>query len=107
MADLPEETRHLSVTHWVVFLLLHVSLDVLSSLFLAFAESKLQEVVRSPLLRRLLLENVLQEVLIPLNESLRIDLTMLDLLFSVSLDALEEGLQALLLLVPQLLHLFE
>ena len=107
MADLPKEARHGSVTHWVVFLLLHVPLDVLGSLFLPLAESKFQEVVRSPLLSRLLLEDVLQEVLISLDESLRIDLTMLDLLFSVSLDALEEGLQALLLLVPQLLHLLE
>ena len=92
MADLSEEARHGGVINWVVFLLLQVSLDVLGGLLLSLAECELQEVVRSPLLGCLLLEDVLQEVLIPLDQSLRIDLTMLDLLFSISLDALQEGL---------------
>jgi len=107
VTDLPEEAGHGRVTHWVVFLLLHVFLDVFGSLLLPLAESKLQEVVRSPLLGRLLLEYVLQEVLIPLDQPLRVDLTMLNLLLPVPLDALKEGLEALLLLVSQLLHLFE
>lgn len=107
MADLPEEAGHRSVTHGVVFLLLHLSLDVLGGLLLPLAEGKLQEVVRPPLLGRLLLEDVLEEVLIPLDEPLGVDLAMLDLFFSVPLNALEEGLEALLLLLSQLLHLLE
>ena len=104
MADLPKETGHCLVYHGIVSLLLHLFLDLLGRLLFPLSKSKLQEVVRSSLLGCLFLKDVLEEILVTLDQSLRVDLSMLDLLFSISLDTLKEGLKALLLLLPQLFH---
>lgn len=49
----------------------------------------------------------MQQVLVPLDKPLRVDLPVLDLLLPISLDSLEQGLQALLVPLSELLHLSE
>lgn len=50
----------------------------------------------------LLVQQVIQDVLVALNKSLRILLTVLELLVTIALDAFEEGSESQLLLVTQL-----
>ena len=47
----------------------------------------------------------MQQVFVPLDQSLRVNLSVLDLLFSISLDSLKKRLQTLLVLLSELLHL--
>ena len=61
-------------------------------LFFSLAKSVFKELLRASLLHSLLLKDVLQEVFVPLNQTLRVNLPVLNLLFSVSLDPLEERL---------------
>ena len=92
MADLPEEPRHELIMLWVIRLLLQLLLQLLLSLLLTLAKSEFQELLSTSLLGSLLLKNVLEQVFVPLYESLRVDLSMFNLFLSVSLDSLEQGL---------------
>jgi len=71
---------------------------------LSLAEGVLKELLSPALLHRLLLKDILQQIFVALDEALRVDLPVLDLLFTVALDPLEQRLQTLLVLLPQLLH---
>ena len=81
-------------------------LDELSlTLFLALAEGVLEELLSAALLHSLFLKNVLEQVFVALYEPLGVDLSVLDLFFAVALDALQQRLQTLLVLLAKLLHL--
>ena len=58
------------------------------ALLLSFAEGVFEELLGAALLHCLLLEDILQQVLVALNEPLRVDLPMLHLLLPVTLDTL-------------------
>lgn len=60
-----------------------------------------QELICSPSLHVLFVEQVQQQILVPLDEPLRIDLSMFELLISVPLNSLQQSTQRLLLLLPQ------
>ena len=62
------------------------------ALFFTFSKCETQESVGSALLGGLLLQDILEQVFIPLNQSLTVLLAMLDLFFAVALDALEQRL---------------
>jgi len=64
------------------------------------AERDFQELVSSSSFHILLVQKVKEQILIPLNQPLRVDLSMFELLISVSLDSFEESTECLLLLLP-------
>ena len=49
----------------------------------------------------MLVQKVEEQILIPLDQPLRVDLSVFKLLISVSLDSLEESAECLLLLLPE------
>lgn len=65
------------------------------------AQRHAQELICSPGLHVLFVKQVEQQVLVPLNQPLRIDLSVLQLLVPVPLDPLEQSRQCLLLPLPQ------
>ena len=89
MIDFSEETWHLRVCSWVIFLILHLLLELIFGFLFSLAKCELKEIVCPSLFCRLLLEDVLEKVLVPLDKPLGINLSVLDLLFSISLDAFE------------------
>lgn len=99
VANFTSQTRHKSVLARIVRLLLEIPLELVLGLFLPLAQGVLQELLCTPLLHGLLFKDVLEEVFIALDESLRIDLPMLDLLFAIPLDPLEQCLETLLVLL--------
>ena len=80
------------ILNWVVRLFSKLLIQFSFGLFLTLAECILKELIRTTLLHGLLLQNILQQVLVPLDEPLRIDLPVLYLLLTVSLDALQQRL---------------
>ena len=104
VTDFSEQTGHVNLCVGVILFLLNLPFELLLRLFLPLAESELKEVLRPSLLCRLLLKDVLQQVFVPLDKPLRIDLPVLHLLLPITLDPFEQGLQTLLLLLPQLVH---
>ena len=67
----------------------------------ASSESNLKELIRAPCLHVLFIEQVKQQVLVALNQALRVDLSMLQLLVSVTLDSLKQSTQSSLLLLSE------
>jgi hypothetical protein len=67
-------------------------LEHFHALFFTFSECESQESVSPALLGGLFLQDILEQVFIPLNQSLTVLLAMLDLLFAIALDALEQRL---------------
>ena len=80
------------ILNWVVRLFSELLIQFSFGFFLTLAECILKELIRTTLLHGLLLQNILQQVLVPLDEPLRIDLPVLYLLLTVSLDALQQRL---------------
>ena len=98
------QTGHEGVLVRVVLLLLQVQCQLLLRFFFSLAEGVLEELLGATLLHGLLFEDILQQVLVPLDQTLRIDLSVLDLLLSIALDPLKQCLEALLVLLSELLH---
>ena len=65
------------------------------------AQGDFQELVGATCLHVLLVEKVEQKVFVALNEALRVDLTVLQLLIAVTLDAFQKRAQSLLLLLAE------
>lgn len=65
------------------------------------SQGHLEKLVGAPSFHVLLIEEVKKEVLVALDEALGVDLTVLKLLVAISLDALQQRTQCLLLLLPQ------
>ena len=94
----------LLLAHWeasVVRVVEELALEVLLLIWRAGPEREAQELVRSPCLHVLLVEQVKKQILVSLNQSLRVYLTMLELFISISLDSLQESCQGHLLLSSQ------
>ena len=94
----------LLLAHWetsIVGIVEELALEVLLLVWRASSKGEAQELVCPPCLHVLLVEQVEEQVLITLDESLRVYLPMLELLVSVSLDSLQESGQCHLLLPPQ------
>jgi len=92
MRYLSKQPRHEWVTQRIVGSLSHLWLNLEFRFLFSLAKGKFQKHACSPLLSCLLLKNVLEKVFVSLNESLRVSLSVLDLLFSVSLDAFHKWL---------------
>jgi len=65
-------------------------LEHLDRLFFALSKREAKESVGSSLLGGLLLQDILEQVFIPLNQPLTVLLTMLDLFLTVALDAFQQ-----------------
>jgi hypothetical protein len=81
--------------------------DLLIGLDLTLPEGVFQELTRLPLLLALLLQHVLQEVRVPLHESLGIFEPVFELFLTISLDPLKQSCQGHLLALPQVPLLFQ
>ncbi len=102
--DFALKSRHESVLSWIVRLFFDLFAKLFFCFLLTFAQCILEELLRPSLLHGLLLQNVLQQVFVSLNQSLWVDLSVFDLFFTISLDALQKSLQRLLMLLPQFFH---
>lgn len=105
MLQFAEKSRHTLVINWFIFLVKHVLLEFLVALLFPSAESESKELIGTSLFCCLLYQNVLKQVLISLYQSLRVNLPVFNLLFSIALDSLHQSLHRLCLLVFQLVHL--
>ena len=82
---------------------------------LGHPKSLLQVLQRSLCLRILLVQQIVEDIFVALDQSLRVLLTMLELLVTITLDSFEQSCQGQLLLMPNLgfsfldhgLHLFK
>ena len=87
-----EKSWHQGVVLRVVAPGAHIVLERFCVLFFAFAEGEPEEGIGAALLGGLFLEDILEEVFIPLNQSLTVLLAMLHLFFAIALDALQQRL---------------
>ena len=68
-----------------------LALEVLLFLWTPCPERKPQEVIRPPSFDVLLIQKVEQQILVSLDQPLRVNLSVLQLLVSVSLDSLQQS----------------
>lgn len=90
-------SRHERVVIGLIRLGLKVMHDLNVTLDLSLAKSILQELSSLPLLLHLLFEHITDQVLVALHEPLGIIKSVLQLLFPVSLDPLQQGAKSELL----------
>lgn len=105
MRGFAEQARHEGVTPWVVGTSFHVAINFRLGLLLAPSQRKFQKVSGSPLLRLLLVQDVLQQVFVPLDKPLAVNLSMLYLLLAIALDTLQQRLEGKRLLFGEVLLL--
>lgn len=103
ISELSLHSRHQAVVHWIVFSLDHLFLDLAFCLLFPAAQRILEKFLSAALFGGLLLKDVLQQILVPLHKPLRVNLPVSHLLLSVTLDALEQSLECVLLLLCQFL----
>ena len=99
--EFAEEAGHQRVRLGIIITVPHILHYLLVRLLLSFPERILQEVLGAPFLRPLLLQNVVQQILVPLYEPIGVHLPVLDLLLSVALDSSEQCLHLVLLPLPE------
>ena len=85
-----EKSGHQRIAQRVVRSVVHLLPNLFLCFLLAAPKSELQKLGGPPLLGRLLLEDVLEQVSIPLDQPLTVCLAVLDLLFAVALDPLHQ-----------------
>lgn len=93
------------LAHWkssIIWIVEQFAFEVLFLLRRPGTQCKSQEVICPPCFNILLVQQIQQKILVPLNKSLRVDLTMFQLFVTVSLDSLQKGSECLLLFSPEL-----
>lgn len=101
MVGFPEQPGHKGITAWIVLLPVQLAHDLSLRFLFSTSESEFEEHGRAALLSGLLVQDVLEQVFVSLDQSLRIDLAVLHLLFPISLNPLEQRLQSECLLSAQ------
>jgi hypothetical protein len=94
---LPEQSWHQSIILRIILLACHFLLDVIVTFLFTLAKGVPEEVLGPTALSCLLFQDVSDQVLVPLQESVRINLPMPYLLLPVSLDAAQQCLKLVLL----------
>jgi hypothetical protein len=94
---LPEEPGHQRIRLGVILALFDSFLDLLLGLLFTLAQGVLQEVLGASLLCGLLLQNVIEQIPVPLDQPRRVLLPMVHLLLTVPLNPTKQGLQLVLL----------